>query len=329
MIGKSLRILSAAIALAIMPALAHAQGFFQGFESNTAGWSSFGNGSVSRAPSGLLTSGYADGIPSSSGGFHARLSVDLSANIGMAGNPDCKPGSKDCVGPSTDWGLGFTASTFARGGTTSEIDIYLDMTFAASHPDYRFDWDSAMNDSTGNFLQDYVFNVGTGTGQANDPCGSYDTAHYVVAAGTTASRESSSPEYPNNSPRCITSSGWYTFRHDFKPDAKGNLEVDLSVIERDSGITVAGWTLHPTCMLPQSLGLCTAGDPLPVTAVGGNAYGWFANQEINQLAIDDSQLRSLQPQSKKDCMNGGWALFSGPSFQNQSQCVAFVVQQQS
>jgi hypothetical protein len=79
--------------------------------------------------------------------------------------------------------------------------------------------------------------------------------------------------------------------------------------------------------MPQSLGLCSEGQPLPVTAVGGNAYGWFANQEIDQLALDDTNLHTLQPQLIKDCKDGGWENFSDPSFKNQSQCVSFVEHQ--
>jgi hypothetical protein len=328
MIRRTLGILCAALTIALLPTLAQAQGFFQGFENNTNGWFNLGNGAVSRAASrSSAPGGYADDVLASSGNYLARLSVDPSANFGLAGNSDCKPGAKDCIGPYVDWGLGFTASRFPRGGTTTEVDVYLDTAFAGSHPDYRFDWDSALNDSTGNPLQDYVINAGTGNGQINDPCGVTDTAHFVVAAGTNATREASSPEDPNHGPQCINSSGWYTFRDVFKPDSNGDLEVDLSIVNRNNGATVASWTLHPTCALPQSLGLCTQGDRLPVTAVGGNAYGWFPNQEINGLAIDNSQYETLQPQTKSDCLNGGWALFSSPAFQNEDQCLAFLAAQ--
>ena len=36
-----------------------------------------------------------------------------------------------------------------------------DVTWAASHPDARFDWSSAINDPSGNFRRDFVFNAGT------------------------------------------------------------------------------------------------------------------------------------------------------------------------
>lgn len=328
MTRRILGIFCATLVITVAPALAHAQGFFQGFETNTSGWSNLGNGTVTRTASrSAFPGGYADDVVSSSGNYLARLGVDPLANFGLASNPDCQPGAKDCVGPYVDWGLGYSPSRFPRGGTSTSIDIYLDTSYARAHHDYRFDWDSALNDSTGNPLADYVINVGTGNGQINDPCGVTDSAHFVVSAGTTATREASSPEDPNHEPQCINSSGWYTFRDVFKPDAQGNLEVDLSIVNRNNGATVASWTLHPTCTLPQSLGLCTNGDSLPVSAVGGNAYGWFPNQEINGLAIDNSQYETLEPQVRSDCLNGGWALFSSPSFQNQNQCLAFLASQ--
>ncbi|MGC1343398.1 MAG: hypothetical protein WA854_13790, partial [Candidatus Binataceae bacterium] len=205
----------------LLPVAAHAQAFSQGFETDTGGWYNQGNGSIARVPSGFsIGSGYADAVVSAQGSDHARLHVDPAANFGNAGNPECAPGSKDCIGPYTDWGLSFSAGRFPAGGVSTSADIYLDTAFAATHKDYRFDWDSALNDSTGQFLQDYVFNAGTAT--PNDPCIASGVAsgnsHFVIAASTNALRESSSPEDPNHNPQCITASGWYTFQHVFKPD---------------------------------------------------------------------------------------------------------------
>ncbi len=317
------------LALVLLPVAAHAQLFAQGFESDTAGWFNQGNGSIARVPSGFSTSGgYADGISSASGSYQARLHVDPAANFGNAGNPQCAPGSKDCIGPYTDWNANFAASRFPTGGVETSVDIYLDADFAATHKDYRFDWDSALNDSTGQFLQDYAFNVGTG--EPNDPCVesglASSNAHFVIAASTGIFRSGASPEDGTHSPQCISASGWYTFQHVFKPDGNGDLEVDMTIINKQTGALAATWTLHPTCQAPQSLGLCTEGQPLPVTAVGGNAYGWFANQEIDQLAIDNTTLATLEPQSRKDCKQGGWRTFSNPVFKDFTACVAYVDQ---
>lgn len=320
----------ALLILLLLPVAAHAQAFSQGFETDTSGWYNQGNGSITRVPSGFSTGGgYADAINSAQGNDHARLHVDPTANFGNAGNPESAPGSKDCIGPYTDWGLSFSAGRFPNGGVSTSADIYLDTAFAAAHKDYRFDWDSALNDSTGQFLQDYVFNVGTAV--PNDPCIESGVAsgssHFVIAASTNALRESSSPEDSSHNPQCITASGWYTFQHVFKPDANGNLEVDMTITNKQTGAVAASWTLHPNCEMPQSLGLCSEGQPLPVSAVGGNAYGWFANQEIDQLALDDTSLHTLQPQLIKDCKDGGWENFADPPFKNQSQCVSFVEHQ--
>ncbi|HVA81523.1 MAG TPA: hypothetical protein VNF29_11415, partial [Candidatus Binataceae bacterium] len=145
----AIRTLALIIAL-LLPAAVHAQAFSQGFETDTGGWYNQGNGSIARVASGFSTSGgYADGIASALGDYHARLHVDPAANFSSASNPQCAPGSKDCIGPYTDWGLNSSASRFPTGGVSTSADIYLDTAFAAAHKDYRFDWDSALNDSTG------------------------------------------------------------------------------------------------------------------------------------------------------------------------------------
>ena len=48
----------------------------------------------------------------------------------------------------------------------TEVDVYLDVGWAASKPDYRFDWASAINDNTGIHRRDFAFNVGTSTRRA-------------------------------------------------------------------------------------------------------------------------------------------------------------------
>src|SRR5205085_9062133 len=73
----------------------------------------------------------------------------------------------------------------------------------------------------------------------------------------------------------ITSRGWYPFRHTFTDDG-GSLAVEFQIFD-SSGTLVPGadWTIH-------------SGDLM--SGVGGTALGWFPNQEINDLAIDDSRL---------------------------------------
>jgi hypothetical protein len=246
--------------------------YLNGFETNTSNWfdqSNGGFGSISRQSSGYTNSGgYADGINSASGTWHARLSASLCLT----------PPSQDCVGPFTRWG-GYN-QTFPVGGYRTQIDIYLDTAWAATHPDARFDFSSAINNSSGTFLRDFVFNAGTNRTSDPGPPG------FFINASTNSFRHSSFPENlcpsPSTSPNTcrtpvhITNPGWYTFRHTFRNDA-GSLAVDMDILNSGGG-SVAHWTIY-------------SGDAM--STVGGNRYGWFANEEIPDLAIDNSQRTGL------------------------------------
>ena len=240
-----------------------------GFETNTASWfdiSNGGFGTIARQQSGYSNDAYADDVPSATGGFHARVTGD-----------PCAPPAP-CLGPFTRWG-GYT-QTFPVGGYRTYVSIYLDVAWAASHHDARFDFSSAMQSSTGGFLRDFVFNAGTNADGDPRPPGFY------VGASTNAYRHSTFPQntcpVPNagmtdcRAPAHIERSGWYTFRHTFRDDG-GFLAVDMDILNGTSG-SVASWTIHP-------------GDAM--ATVGGNRYGWFANEEIPELAIDDSERTGL------------------------------------
>jgi 3D (Asp-Asp-Asp) domain-containing protein len=246
--------------------------YFNGFENNTNGWFDRTNGwfgTITRRPSFYSTgpSGYASGIPSASGNWHARVTGnDTPCDQRQYGTP--------CYGPKTNWG-GYS-STFPQGGYSTQVDIYLDVAWAAAHPDYRFDWDSAINDSSGNFLRDFVFNAGTNP--AGVPGG------FFVNASTNGNRSGAFPENPCPSPSTppnscrtpvfIDQSGWYTFRHTFRNNA-GSLAVDFDIINQSTNVPVPGahWTIY-------------SGDAMSM--VGGNRYGWFVIEEIPDLAIDNS-----------------------------------------
>ena len=292
----ALFVLAAGIVVAATPAP-----FFNGFESNTSGWNDSGAGTIAREPSGYSNSGgYADGVASSEGNYHARLDV-----MGCSTN---------CSGPYTDWG-GY-ADTFPASGYSTQLDIYLDATWAATNPDVRFDWDVASSNSTGGFLRDFVFNAGT------TPSGYAGTPGFVINASTNATRGSSYPSNPCPSPSAvpnscrtpiyITTSGWYTFEHHFIDGGADGLRVDMSILD-SSGTEVASWTIY-------------SGDP--VSTVGGNRYGWFPNQEIVDLPIDNSALVSANPPATKDdCKKGGWANLTradGSTFKNQGDCIQYV-----
>jgi hypothetical protein len=270
---------------------------------------------------------YAPGISASDGPFYARLLVqpwlqndgtspcpiDNNNNHHCGINGDqapgiCQPGaatsinSVNCDGPFTEWGLpfggfdgNFDTGIPIKGGSTTSIDIYLDTAFAAKaratlgSTDYRFDWDSDLLDSKGQFLQDYIFNVATG--QSTDVCAPGGASgFYVIEASTNSQRggaNAHNPTPPNPPQVCISTSGWYTFQHTFRGD-HNSLEVDMVILDGNHHV-VASWVLHPTCLSGQVTdGLCASvGMPLPFSAAGYNFLGWFPDQEINNLAIDN------------------------------------------
>ena len=232
--------------------------YFNGFETNTAGWFPLSGGTISRQPSGYTNGGgYADGISSATGSWHARLGVDP--------NPDtCTSGGGPqpvYTGPYTNWG-GYS-SIFPPGGYQTGVDVYLDVTWAAVNLDKRFDWSSAINNTSGQHRRDFVFNVGT------EPTG------FVISGSNNATRCGAFPANPLRTPVHVVVSGWYTFEHTFAGVAGGPLVVTLRLINQATNTTVGTWVLtDPT-------------DIIGVT-VGGNRYGWFAQNEIDDLAIDNS-----------------------------------------
>jgi hypothetical protein len=264
-----------ALVIALMPAQAATVNaaappgpYFNGFEHNTNGWFDGGNRNIVRRPSGWVpTSGsnYAPGVPSAAGDRHARLEDGFNCTL-------------NCDGPFTRWG-GYS-STFPEGGYKTQIDIYLDTSWAASNntvlKDYRVDWISALNDNAGVFERDFVFNIGT------TPTG------YIIQSSTNSTRSGANPNVPCPSPSTlpntcrppvhIDTSGWYTFRHTFHDGGDGFLDVDFDIFALGSSTMLMHQTIdgdHPT-------------DSDPMSRVGGNRYGWFSNEEVPDLAIDNS-----------------------------------------
>jgi hypothetical protein len=81
-------------------------------------------------------------------------------------------------------------------------------------------------------------------------------------------------------PLTINAEGWYTFEHRFRDDGFGVLAVDLT-IKNAFGVPLRTWTLS---------------DPSDVIGdtVGGNRYGWFAQNEFPFLGFDTSMLLGFQ-----------------------------------
>jgi hypothetical protein len=258
--------------------------YFNGFETNTAGWFNYSGATITRRPSFYSNGGgYADGIDSSSGNYHARLGLDPSPDTCASG------GGPQPVfyGPYTNWG-GYS-STFPTGGYQTGVDVYLDVSWAATHPDRRFDWSSAINMPDGSFRRDFVFNAGTQP--AGDPI-----PGFYIAGGNNATRCGAYPEDPGHSPIKIITSGWYSFRHRFTGVPGGPLSVILQVLD-SNGVPLGTWIRSDPS------------DIIGVT-VGGNRYGWFVQNEIPDLAIDNSFRASgiSTPLCNVDVTNGGWII---------------------
>ena len=232
--------------------------YFNGFETNTAGWFPNSGSTITRQPSGYTNGGgYADGVPSATDSWHARLGLDPSPSVCASGAGP----QQVYTGPYTNWG-GYS-SIFPPGGYQTGVDVYLDVAWAAAHLDKRFDWSSAINNTSGQHRRDFVFNVGT------EPTG------FVISGSNNATRCGAFPANPGRTPVHIAVSGWYTFEHTFAGVAGGPLTVMMRLVHKMSAATVGTWILtDPT-------------DIIGVT-VGGNRYGWFVQNEIDDLAIDNS-----------------------------------------
>jgi hypothetical protein len=274
---NAFRLLAALAVLFAMGATAAADAppgaYSNGFEIDTSNWfdlTNGGTGHIMRHQNGYVNGAYASGIASAAPGqWHARLSGD-----------PCLTGlSQDCEGPFTHWG-GYN-DMFPIEGYRTYVDIYLDASWAGTHPDVRFDFSSAISNSTGGFLRDFVFNAGTNRTIDPGPAG------FFINASTNAFRSGAFPENtcpsPSTSPNVcrtpahITTSGWYTFRHTFR-NAGGFLAVDMEIFPLGNSTAVASWTIY-------------SGDA--IATVGGNRYGWFANEEIPDLPIDNSERTGL------------------------------------
>ena len=230
--------------------------FFQGFETDTAGW--FGTTRVSTGTH-LVTS--------KTGAFHAEF------------------GDSSTDSTFTRWGS--YSKTFPTGGYTTTVDVYLDittpygsLTTLTPYPnDTRFDWSSAINTPDCTHRRDFVFNAGFYT----DTDGTGSGPRFVISASNNATRSSSDPKNPGRDPFSIYLEGWYTLEHRFRavPDAPGGqLFVDMSI--KDAlGVTLKTWTLSD------------ASDIIGTT-VGGNRYGWFVFNELPYLAFDNSALIGVQ-----------------------------------
>jgi hypothetical protein len=197
--------------------------FFQGFETDIAGWA----GNPAGTPLTRVASG-TNGITSRTGSFHAEI----------------VPGSA-YTNPATDTAftrLGGYTNVFPSGGWTTSIAVYLDM---ADNPavdtDLRFDYTVASSNISCGHVRDFIFNVGT------DPT---TAGRFAISASNNA------PGWPSNagnSPIFVSTSGWYVFEHVFRDNA-GVLAVDLNVYDPSNAL-IGTWTLsNPADLIPSLVG---------------------------------------------------------------------------
>jgi hypothetical protein len=272
--------------------------YSNGFETDTAGWFDSSDpafnpdfGTITRQPDGYLNAPYADGIDSASGGFHARLDRTTCYD-----DPNGGGSTVNCPGPLTRWG-GYASTWY--GGWTTQVDVYLDAAYAQANADtstgnlnlitdptnpdekgMRFDYSSAVNNAAGTFMRDFGFSVATGPDpHVVDPVLCPDG--WIATAGNNINRSGADTYNPGFDPQCIADSGWYTFKHTFYADGN-NLKALMEIIDVDTSAVVADWTV-------------TSGDLIvtpndPSKSVGCNRYGWFTNQEIFGLPIDNASI---------------------------------------
>jgi len=244
-----------------------------GFETDTSGWFT-----PTRVASGT------HGISSASGSWHAESSAE---------------------GDFTRWGgynygAGSVPTVFQE--YTTSVDIYLNVDGGWAN-NTRFDFDSAISNSAGGFLRDFIFNAGF----YNDATGpGANTNRFVISASYNSQPGSAFAKNPGFEPIAIATTGWYTFQHHFYDNA-GVLNVDMSIYDANGNL-VKIWTRGID----------------PIAGVGGNRYGWFDYNEFSVLAFDNSQLSTATPINVDQCKNDGWKTFSNPAFKNQGQCVSYL-----
>jgi hypothetical protein len=245
-------LVAAAVALATPLASAAPLLYFNGFETDlsdspTTSWS---GGGVARVASG------SGGIPSADGAFHATTSS--TGAFGRWGG--------------YNFGAGNAVPTPFESYRTS-VDIYLNIAGGWAN-DTRFDFSSAINNSAGTHLRDFIFNAGF----YNDASGpGANTDRFVISASNNSQPGSAFAKNPAMDPIVISTTGWYTFEHTFY-DNGGVLAVDMKIFDATDTL-INSWTLSNPADL--------------IAGVGGNRYGWFDYNQFSTLAFDNALLELL------------------------------------
>ena len=347
---------TAGLIIALTPVASGAQNpsFFQGFEVNSTNWFEISPTipNVTRVQTGDQSTTYNSGttsvygvnpISAASGDWFGRVTSRISTGS-CTRETGTTANGLICQGPYTFFGLKnpgdpYPVFPFPTGGYTTQVDIYLDVTYPANHPDCgqpppsvpctpqtpgtknpacitmpsgidcegsRFDWTLGVSKSVdadsepgADFLQDYVFSVGTSPdpfGVINCPAGWIVTAGYnSFRSGGDTYNTGTDASGAGYNPKCLSTSGWYTFKQVFKDDGTGHLEVDFYILDPSGNVvngnacadqngnaSTCSWIKHP--VYP---GTTT---PIAISDVGCPRYGWLANEEINDLPLDNTKL---------------------------------------
>lgn len=243
------------------------------FTANTNGWCTFSSGcdgastndygTIDVVPSVFSNyGGYAPFAPPSVGNSYARVSGSLDGPTGCA-----VPGNENCSGPYIIYGGANAPETiFPTNGFTSSIKLYLDTAWAAANSGQVIDWDVSLNDGAGNFLQDFIFNL-CSTSSAG--------GGFYVSASNNAGGCSTGPTE-------LSTSGWYTFEHDFTFNSATNaLNVVYSIVNS------AGQTVFQSSELEDSIDSYST---LTIADLGGPNYGWFPDEDAQGLPVAMSTL---------------------------------------
>lgn len=158
------------------------------------------------------------------------------------------------------------ANQFPLNGYTTEVDVYLDMSKADSNDNY-IDFSSAINGQDGKHQRDFIFHVG------HDPANSRWSA---TVSNNSSHSQSDTPHLSGSNLASITETGWYTLQSYFHSNDSGEFAVDMKIIDMNENV-VGSWTL-------------SSPSDVIATEIGGNRYGWFAEQPFTDLPIDNSCL---------------------------------------
>ncbi len=257
-------------------AAAAVKSYHNRFGKNTNGWcdgnggfapcdgAAGDSGTIVRSHSGSSTNAYAPRIAAATGRWYATVD---GATDGTSICSTYPAQDESCDGPYTDWGNpNFNYYAFPKGGFSTAVDIYLDATWGAANPGVEFEWDTAVNQSNGQFGQDFIFTAQTGT------------SGFAIGVGNNTRSSVPTPSVT------IDASGWYRFIHTFAVNpSTGDVEATMSIVDVATATQVPG----ASWVLP----VMFSGSPEPASSVGGPVYGWFPNENIPELPIDNSAVR--------------------------------------